>query len=363
VNRWRLIDCTDKIKADYNNPGNNPYGVTIQPIYNSCLNQCDLAANASGVATSCVAFSWVSSSGTCTLLGRVSNGRQTTTNMTNTLGTHSGRYLYNSGGGVPDGPGLQLYLQRPIPFPTGQNVVDATLPAFPGGTNTYFNGWAANAHTTPLDLSQLGIQWRIFGQTSNKLFVSANFWLTTTQLELNSSSQNTWSVGGRNNDATPFAFPASNLPAYTIAPFWTQGFILMAGQQGIYYQVDTISPGRYGISIEWYFSHFQIDNAVQHAMMTYDTLFPGVWTTYFFRSGSPTDDQGKRQTVGGQGSLSVVGQSFTYCQAQVNCIMPGSKLVFNTEVSDFSTAATYSAGYFVPSNVPFGSWTWSNRPV
>jgi len=134
----------------------------------------------------------------------------------------------------------------------------------------------------------------------------------------------------------------------------------MASQQGIYYQVDTISPGRYGISIEWYFSHFQIDNAVQHAMMTYDTGVPGVWTTYFFRAGSTTDDQGKRQTVGGQGSSS---QSFMYCRASTNCITPGGKLIFDTGVADASNAATYTANYFVTSDVAFGSWTWSTRPV
>lgn len=353
--------CSNKIKADYNSPGNLPFGVTTQPTYNSCLNQCDAAvlANASQI---CAAFSWVSSTGSCTLLGRVSNGRQTTTGMLNTLGTHSGRWLY-ANPGYADGPGLQLYLSKPIPFPTGQNVQGATLPAFPGGTNTYFNGWAANAHTTPLDLSSMGIQWRIFGQTSNKLFVNANFWLTTTQLELNSTSQTTWSQGGRNSDSSPIAFPASNLPAYTISPFWTQGFILMAGQQGIYYQVELIAPGQYGISIEWYFSHFQQDNAVQHAMMTYDTALPGVWTTYFFRAGDATADQGKRQTVGGQGNPSISGQSFMYCQAQTNCITPGSKLVFNTQAQDTSAIATYNAGYFNPASVPFGSWNWTNRVV
>ena len=353
------IDRTDAAQVDYNSIMNLPFGVTTQPTYNSCLNQCDQAVAANSSVT-CAAFSWVSSTGACTLLGKVSNGRQSTTGITNTLGTHSGRWLFNQGGSTPDGPSNQLYLSRPIPFPTGQNLIGATLPSFPGGTNTYFNGWAANAHTTPLDLSSLGIQWRIFGQTSNKLFVTANFWLTTTQLELNSTTQNTWSQGGRNNDTSPIAFPASNLPAYTIAPFWTQGFILMASQQGIYYQVDTISPGRYGISIEWYFSHFQIDNAVQHAMMTYDTGVPGVWTTYFFRAGSTTDDQGKRQTVGGQGSSS---QSFMYCRASTNCITPGGKLIFDTGVADASNAATYTANYFVTSDVAFGSWTWSTRPV
>lgn len=98
-------------------------------------------------------------------------------------------------------------------------------------------------------------------------------------------------------------------------------------------------------------------------MMTYDTAIPGVWTTYFFRAGSTTADQGKRQTVGGQGSPSVVGQSFNFCQGGTDCITPGSKLVIDTRVQDYSTAATYNASYFNPAGVAFGSWTWTTRPV
>ncbi|KAL2441372.1 hypothetical protein ABEF95_014339 [Exophiala dermatitidis] len=358
LGRYYDIECA----ADYTNPGNNPFGATTQATYNGCANQCDVAA-ASG--TFCAAFSWTASSGLCTLFGRVSNGQAGTTNMTNTAGTHSGRYLYNSG----TGPELQLYLSKPIPFPTGQNVQGATVPAFPGGTNTYYNGWAQNSHTTPLDLSaSYGINWRIFDQVQPQLFVSANFWFTNTPLTLNSQTQNTWSVGGRNNDAAPISFPASNLPEYTLAPFWTVGYILGAGQQGIYYQVDTINDGtgvpRYGVSIEWYFSHYTQDNAIQHAITTYDTGVPGVWTTYFFATGSATQDQGGlRQTVGGQGSSSSSSQFFNYCRNQAGCVGAGGKLVFDTTLFDASQAANYTAGYFTPANVAPGSWSWSTIPT
>jgi hypothetical protein len=284
--------------------------------------------------------------------------------MQNIQGTHSGRWLTTlANAAVPPGPSLQLYLSKPIPFPTSANTQGATLPAFPGGTNTYFNGWAVNAHTTPLDLSsQYGINWRIFDQTNPQLFVTANFWLTNNPLVLTSQSQNTWSAGGRNSDTAPYAFPASNLPAYTISPFWTSGNIIAAGQQGIYYQVDEISPGRYGVSIEWYFSHFQTDSQVQHAIMTYDSGVPGVWTTFFFVAGSPTVDQGRRQTVGGQGGSSNPGQYFQFCQATANCITPGSKLVMDTTQADFSKVVNYTAGYFNPTTYPFGSWTWATQP-
>ncbi|EHY58324.1 hypothetical protein HRR83_007313 [Exophiala dermatitidis] len=360
--RYYDIECA----ADYTNPGNNPFGATTQATYNGCANQCDVAA-AGG--TFCAAFSWTASSGLCTLFGRVSNGQAGTTNMTNTAGTHSGRYLYNSG----TGPELQLYLSKPVPFPTGQNVQGATVPAFPGGTNTYYNGWAQNSHTTPLDLSaSYGINWRIFDQVQPQRFVSANFWFTNTPLTLNSQTQNTWSVGGRNNDAAPISFPASNLPEYTLAPFWTVGYILGAGQQGIYYQVDTIDDGsssgtgvpRYGVSIEWYFSHYTQDNAIQHAITTYDTGVPGVWTTYFFATGSASQDNGGlRQTVGGQGSSSSSSQFFNYCRGQAGCVGAGGKLVFDTTLFDASQVANYTAGYFTPANVAPGSWSWSTIPT
>ncbi|KIW28400.1 uncharacterized protein PV07_08067 [Cladophialophora immunda] len=358
--RYYDIECA----ADYTNPGNNPFGATTQPTYDSCANQCDIAA---GQSTPCYAFSWTASSGLCTLFGRVSNGVQLTTNMTNTAGIHSGRWLSTTVGSTTSPQSLQLYLARPIPFPVGPLAANSqTTRDYPGGTNTYFNSWSDASHATVLDLSsQYGIQWKIFGQVQSTLWVTANFWFTNTPLGVTAATQNQWSANSRNSDTSPLVFPASNLPGYTLAPFWTYGHILGASQQGIYYQVDLISTGRYGISIEWFFSHYGQDNNVFHAVMTYDTGVPGVWSTYFFLAGASSgqfEDQGLRQSVGGQGNPDSATQYFTYCAGQQDCVTPGAKMTMDTTKIDVSQVMNYTAGLFNPSNYGVGTWTWQTKP-
>ncbi|OAL31048.1 hypothetical protein AYO20_08469 [Fonsecaea nubica] len=358
--RYYDIECA----ADYTNPGNNPFGATTQPTYNSCANQCDIAA---GQSTPCFAFSWSTSSGLCTLFGRVSNGVQLTTNMTNTPGTHSGRWLATTVGSTTNPQPLQLYLARPIPFPVGPIAANSqTNRDYPGGTNTYFNTWSDTSHATVLDLSsQYGIQWKIFDQVQAKLWVTANFWFTNTPLGVTAATQNQWSAGSRNSDTAPLVFPAGNLPGYTLAPLWTYGHILGASQQGIYYQVDTISTGRYGVSIEWFFSHFGQDNNVFHAVTTYDTGVPGVWSTYFFLSGAASgqnEDQGLRQSVGGQGNPDSFTQFFTYCAARQDCVLPGAKMTMDTTKFDVSQVMNYTAALFNPATYAVGTWTWQTKP-
>src|SRR6202012_2603342 len=96
-----------------------------------------------------------------------------------------------------------------------------------------------------------GFSWQIFDQTTTTLWVTGNFWFSNTNLQVTAATQNQYSAHSRNSDTSPMNFPASNLPAYTLAPFWSYGHVLGAGQQGIYYQIDLISTGRYYISIEW----------------------------------------------------------------------------------------------------------------
>ncbi|ETI26649.1 hypothetical protein G647_10410 [Cladophialophora carrionii CBS 160.54] len=355
------IECA----SDYTNPGNNPFGATTQPTYNSCANQCDVAAAQS---TTCAAFSWSASSGLCTLFGRVSNGVQLTTNMTQTNGVHSGRLLTPIGSPTTSQP-LQLYLARPIPFQVGPiSSGSQTARDYPGGTNTYFNGWSDTNHATLLDLSTVlpGYTWRIFGQSTTTLWVTANFWFTNTNLAVTSSTQNTWSTLSRNSDSSPLAFPAGNLPGYTLAPFWSYGHIIGASQQGIYYQIDLISSGRYGISIEWFFSHYGQDNNVFHAVTTYDTGLPGVWSTYFFSAGATSgafEDQGLRQTAGGQGDPSIQSQYFTYCAGVQDCVLPGAKMKMDTtQLNNMGAVMNYTAALFNPATYQVGTWTWNTKP-
>ncbi|EXJ73207.1 uncharacterized protein A1O5_02967 [Cladophialophora psammophila CBS 110553] len=287
--------------------------------------------------------------------------------MTNTAGIHSGRWLSTTVGSTTTSQPLQLYLARPIPFPVGPLAANSqTTRNYPGGTNTYYNGWSDTAHATVLDLSsQYGIQWRIFDQVQSTLWVTANFWFTNTPLGVTAVTQNQWSTNSRNSDTAPLSFPASNLPGYTLAPFWTYGHILGASQQGIYYQVDLISAGRYGISIEWFFSHYGQDNNVFHAVMTYDTGVPGVWSTYFFLAGASSgqyEDQGLRQTVGGQGGPNSATQYFTYCAGQQDCVSPGAKMTMDTTKVDVSQVMNYTAGLFNPASYGVGTWTWQTKP-
>ncbi|KIW69441.1 hypothetical protein PV04_05318 [Phialophora macrospora] len=355
------IECA----SDYTNPGNNPFGATTQPTYNSCANQCDLAA---GQSSTCAAFSWTASSGLCTLFGRVSNGVQLTTNMTQTNGVHSGRWLTPIGSPTTSQP-LQLYLARPVPFQVGpRSAGSQSARDYPGGTNTYYNGWSDTNHATLLDLSTVlpGFTWTIFGQSTTTLWVTANFWFTNTNLAVTSSTQNTWSTLSRNSDSSPLSFPAGNLPGYTLAPFWSYGHIIGASQQGIYYQIDLISTDRYGISIEWFFSHYGQDNNVFHAITTYDTGHPGVWSTYFFTAGASsgaTRDQGQRQTVGGQGDPSIASQYFTFCAGVQDCVVPGAKMTMDTtQLNNMGAVMNYTAALFNPTTYQVGTWTWSTKP-
>lgn len=213
-----------------------------------------------------------------------------------------------------------------------------------------------------------GYNFKIYGQSSPLLWVSPNFWFTNTDLGVTASTQYNYSVLTRNNDPAPNIFPTSLLPSFTIAPFWTIGHLLGASQQGIYYQIDQITTGRYGISIEWYLSHYQ-DGNVYHAIMTYDTGNPGVWGMYWFNAGvadgyvagvqvSP-EDQGLRQTVGAQGDPSIQGQGFTYCHGQQACVTAGSRMTINTGTNP---GVDYLGGCFNVATFTPGTWDWNHVP-
>lgn len=341
-----------------------PFPLNTQT-YSECAGWCDTAAGYLGSETGCLAFSWTASTGQCALFDTISHTLGSTVGIARRPGIHSGRYLYNEYtnlAGPQPGPNLQTYLRDPIPFPVGPTVSPFTVPNFPGGTNTFFNGYSADSHATVLDLStDYGIQFKIFGQRSNSLVVTANFWFTANSLSLDPNTQGSWSVLGRNDEQNPSQFPATSLPDNTLAPFWIDGYALPVGQQGITYRVDQISTGRYGVSIEWYLSHRISNKQAVHAITTYDTLHEGIWTTYFFNAGDDANDQGKSQSVGGQGT-SANAESFTFCHGEAGCIAPGSKLVFDTTKSNMAEVVTYTADFFDPLTYPAGAWTFNTRP-
>ena len=318
-----------------------------------------------GDERNCKAFSWVANTGECWLFNELTTHTLgSTVGIARRPGVHSGRYLYDEYEGLSGpqpGPNLQTYLRDPIPFPVGPIESPFTVPNYPGGTNTFFNGYSSSSHATVLDLSNdYEIEFKIFGRRSSSLVVTANFWFTTTSLTLNPNTQNSWSALSRNDEQNPLQFPTTSLPANALAPFWIDGYALPAGQQGISYRVDQISPGRFGVSVEWYLSHRIGNKLAVHAITTYDTLYEGVWTTYFFNAGDE-NDQGKSQSVGGQGA-SASTESFTFCRGEAGCIAPGSKLVFDTNKSNMAEVVTYTADFFDPLTYPVGAWTFNTRP-
>jgi hypothetical protein len=300
------------------------------------------------------------------------------TNLAMTNGMHSGRWLYQTQGNLLVSVPNQLYLANPVPFQVSAIPSGSTIRRdWPGGTQTYVNQWGNAESATILDMNVIlpggGYTWRIFDQSASILTVSPNFWYSIGAPALTSGSvQNTYSSGSTNGPGTGGntinTIPSSRLPPYTLAPLWGNGYILNAGQQGIYYQVETIdnttTPPRIYISIEWYFSQYTQDNNVFHAITTYDTGRTGVWNNYFFSAGATSgtfQDEGVRQTVGGQGSASSTTQYFQYCEAQA-CIFPGDRLQFNTAQNDMSMVANYSTQFFNPGTYPVGGWTYATRP-
>lgn len=228
------------------------------------------------------------------------------TNTTNSLGVHSGRYL------GPWPATNRVILARPIPLIT----------------NTLYNGYSIGFDYAALTCPG-GLNWQITEFSSPTLYVGGLGFVSLSTTDLNNRDGLTALSLSYNNNSAPYTLPTNIIPRYSVAHYWTLGFAFPDTQQGIYYQVDVISPGRFFISIEYFYTRWTTNNDVFHWITTYDTGAPGVWTSWFFESGTP-DDRGLYQTVGHQGTQSlggIVGQitAENYQAGQAGSVLAGGK--------------------------------------
>jgi hypothetical protein len=261
--------------------------------------------------SACQGFTWDSTSTSATTSNCVLKSsliQSSTTNTANTAGVHSGRLL------GPWPATNQVILARPIPLVT----------------NTLHNGYSITYDFAAL-AAPGGLSWQISEYENPVLYVGAKGFvaLSTTDLNNTSGLRALSAANNNNNNTAPFTLPSAALPTYAVAPYWTRGFATLSSQHGIYYQVDTVSAGRFFISIEFYYLRFTTNNEPHHWITTYDTGNEGVWTSWFFSSG-PTNDRGLFETVGHQGTQSLNGVpgstiAAIYQHGQAGTVLSGGK--------------------------------------
>jgi hypothetical protein len=274
--------------------------------FGACARFCDQYNLNAGTQT-CFGFTWDSFSTSTTTTNCVlkSSRIQTNTdNTSNTVGVNSGRLL-----GPYPSSNLVL-LSRPIPLIT----------------NTLHNGYSIGYQYAALTAPG-GLNWQITEATNTTLYLGGNGFLALSQRNLNNRDGIIELSRAYNNVSDPYTLPANVLPSWTVAPFWTLGLSFISTQQGIYYQIDTIAPGRFFVSIEFFYTRWTTNDDVLHWITTYDTGNAGVWTSWFFSSGS-ADNRGAYGTVGHQGTATVDGVPGTsiaavYERGQIGSVLSG----------------------------------------
>jgi hypothetical protein len=184
--------------------------------------------------------------------------------------------------------------------------------------NAPHNGYGGNNNVGVLTAPG-GLNWEIADLQNDALYVCVHGYLAMSQTDLNNTNDlRTLSVKF-NNVTQPYDFPNSFLPSYALAPFWGYNSAKSNSQQGIYYQIDTVSPGRFFISIEFYVTRFTTNTDITHFITTYDTATAGSWTSYMFATGS-ADNTGLYESVGFQAGATVNDE---YEAGQNNVVVPG----------------------------------------
>ena len=282
-------------------------GVLYATSFSACALNCD-QYNVNAGAQTCQGFTWdstVTSTTTTNCVLKSSLIQTSTTNTANTNGVHSGRLL------GPWPSTNQVILSRPIPLVT----------------NTLYNGYSIS-YDFAVITAPGGLGWQITEYSSPTLYVGAMGFVALSQTDQNNQQGLTSLSGSNNNNTQPYTLPSTVLPTYAVAPYWTRGYAALDNQQGIYYQIDTVATGRYFISIEFYYVRYTTNNDI-HWITTYDTGIPGVWTSWFFASGA-TDDRGRYETVGHQGTQTLNGVAGStiaamYEHGEVGTVLSGGK--------------------------------------
>jgi len=280
--------------------------------FGACARFCDQYNLDAGTQT-CFGFTWDSTALSVTVPPTITNCilkssriQINTDNTANTLGINSGRLL------GPWPATNQVLLARPIPLIT----------------NTLYNGYSIGYQYTTLT-APAALNWQITEYTNTTLYVGGNGFLSLSTTNLASYDGFTNLSRAYNNVSDPYPLPASILPSYTVAPYWTLGLSFISTQQGIYYQIDTVAPGRYFVSIEFFYTRWTTNDDVLHWITTYDTGNAGVWTSWFFSSGS-ADNRGLYATVGHQGTGPVGGVpgspiAAVYERGQIGSVLSGGE--------------------------------------
>jgi predicted nucleic acid-binding Zn-ribbon protein len=147
----------------------------------------------------------------------------------------------------------------------------------------------------------------IFGHASTKVFVTSNGLLS---LDAGTSAYT----------HRQLPFRSSDLPAYTLLPFWADLYIYKDTPQGIYYEIAGDAPAR-TLTVEWYVSRYQNKEQYYHFSLTLYENQPNVVTYKFFEA----LDQGGACTIGAQGPDSYQLWSFNQPKA-----LPGVKIDIDT---------------------------------
>ncbi|KAL8952806.1 MAG: hypothetical protein Q9222_001310 [Ikaeria aurantiellina] len=86
--------------------------------------------------------------------------------------------------------------------------------------------------------------------------------------------------------------PTTDLPAYSLCPFWDDTYIYEGNSQGIFYQID----GGNRVTFEYYLSHFSAAAEYYHFLVTYSRTQPGIFNYTYYQ----VSDSGSSATVGAQ---------------------------------------------------------------
>ncbi|KAH7231642.1 uncharacterized protein BKA55DRAFT_653623 [Fusarium redolens] len=147
----------------------------------------------------------------------------------------------------------------------------------------------------------------IFGHSSTNVQVSINGLLSL-------------DTGNRIYNYQPLPYRSSDIPPYTLFPFWCDLYIYKDTPQGIYYEIIGQAPSR-SLCIEWYVSRYQDRDQYYHFMVILEEARPNLVTYKYFEA----LDKGAKCTIGAQGPNSV--QQWSYNEAKA---LPGVQVTIDT---------------------------------
>ncbi|KKY26899.1 hypothetical protein UCRPC4_g01365 [Phaeomoniella chlamydospora] len=324
--------------------------------FDGCINYCEMYNQANPASnTACDAVKWVDTQGnsneaSCFLFyGDIGTENQADSQNPNYDANYVSGYL------IPDTETNDLYLSNPIP------LVSNTW------NDGYSHYWDTARLTLPFDVY-------IYGQTDNKIWVSANGFVGTFESSSSVSTiANSMSGDLRDGQTIPSGNGGSGdafFPQGGIYGYWTYTQVLGPTgvstsnspytDSGIYYEIDEDGET---LSIEFYLADGNNPASIYHYIIYYDTNNPGEWRVYYFDVNPPSNSQvlsvGAVQKSS-DGTLTynvpVNGQNANNNPSEYP--VDGEVWTFITSASDSGTAAgTFTKDDFDLNDYTVGSWT------